>query len=553
MRTIFFKSLLLLVSIVFFSSCDKDYNEVGDALIGENHFDLTSSKYNVTSYNEKTGPVQSNNLPVNALGIYDNTAFGKTTASFATELVLATENPTIGANAQIENVYLDIPYFVDGTQTKPIDAGAGGNTYVLDSIYGSPTAKIKLSIYESGRYMGKQNGVTQLFYTNQNAEFDGFKIGNRLNDDASQAQNDAFFFDSAQHVFTTTDDAGKVTKTYSAPGMRLKLNDVFFKNKILNAPAGKLATNDVFRQYFKGLYFKVEQSGSDPGSLAMINFGSGTITINYKEDSGTNDNPTRVAKSIVLNMKSLNTTLPVNTVSLLEQTNENSVYTNAINSPDRTNGDDKLYLKGGEGSLAVLELFDKTDVIGYDENGVLTTGPNGVSDELDDIRKNKWLINEANLVFNIDADDAEFQKSYEPNRIYLYDFNNNRPILDYYLDGSSAIRPKFAKYVFGGTIKRDPNSVKTPKRGLTYKIRITNHIRSLVKYADSTNIKLGIAVTEDISIANSYKVRTPTSFLSQAPAASVMNPLGTIIYGGKSTVPDEKRLKLEIYYTKPKP
>jgi hypothetical protein len=29
-----------------------------------------------------------------------------------------------------------------------------------------------------------------------------------------------------------------------------------------------------------------------------------------------------------------------------------------------------------------------------------------------------------------------------------------------------------------------------------------------------------------------------------------MNPLGTIIYGG-STVPEDKRLKLEIYYTKP--
>jgi hypothetical protein len=29
-----------------------------------------------------------------------------------------------------------------------------------------------------------------------------------------------------------------------------------------------------------------------------------------------------------------------------------------------------------------------------------------------------------------------------------------------------------------------------------------------------------------------------------------MNPLGTI-YGGTSTVPEDKRLKLEIYYTKP--
>jgi hypothetical protein len=40
--------------------------------------------------------------------------------------------------------------------------------------------------------------------------------------------------------------------------------------------------------------------------------------------------------------------------------------------------------------------------------------------------KNKgWLINEANLVFHIDA--AQWQTAYEPQRVYLYDLNNNRP------------------------------------------------------------------------------------------------------------------------------
>jgi hypothetical protein len=35
--------------------------------------------------------------------------------------------------------------------------------------------------------------------------------------------------------------------------------------------------------------------------------------------------------------------------------------------------------------LAVIELFGRTDVRGYDSNGNPTT-PNGVSDELDDLR-----------------------------------------------------------------------------------------------------------------------------------------------------------------------
>jgi hypothetical protein len=51
------------------------------------------------------------NLPVNALGIFDNPAFGTTTANFATQLVLESANPTIGKNPVIESVVLTIPYF----------------------------------------------------------------------------------------------------------------------------------------------------------------------------------------------------------------------------------------------------------------------------------------------------------------------------------------------------------------------------------------------------------------------------------------------------------
>jgi hypothetical protein len=44
--------------------------------------------------------------------------------------------------------------------------------------------------------------------------------------------------------------------------MRLDLNASYFKTKIIEASAlGKLSGNDVFKEYFRGLYFKVEKSG----------------------------------------------------------------------------------------------------------------------------------------------------------------------------------------------------------------------------------------------------------------------------------------------------
>jgi hypothetical protein len=47
--------------------------------------------------------------------------------------------------------------------------------------------------------------------------------------------------------------------TRVAPGMRLDLNASYFKTKIIEASAlGKLSGNDVLKEYFRGLYFKVE-------------------------------------------------------------------------------------------------------------------------------------------------------------------------------------------------------------------------------------------------------------------------------------------------------
>lgn len=552
----FFKPFLLLTSILLFVSCDKDYNEIGDALIGENNFALKDTTFSVVAYNEKITPIQSENLAVNALGIYDNAAFGKTTANFATQLILASEGPTIGANPVIDSVYMDVPYFVDVTKTTPITAG--GNTYELDSIYGELKAKIKLSVYESGLYMRDKDPVgefqeAQKYFTDQNTDFDNFKVGTRLNDNSNTAQNDEFFYNPAQRNLTTTDATGKKTNVYAAPAMRLKLNSTFFKTKIIQAPSGKLATNDIFKEYFRGLYFKVEQSGTDAGSLAMINFGKGFITINYTEDLsttvGTVVTITRVPKSIVLNMSG-------NTVSLLEKSNPNSVYQTAINSPDRVLGDDKLYLKGGEGSLAVIELFDKTDVKGWDSaTNSFIAGANNISDELEVLRHpadgKKILINHADLVFNIDA--STMANSYEPDRIYLYDFTNSNAVIDYFTSAATSTK-NTSKFVFGGFIQRDPSSVKVPKRGVSYKINVTNHVRNLIKSDDVVNVKLGVVVTEDINNATSNKLETTNSFLMQAPKASVMNPLGTVLYGGKSTSTnplEDKKLKLKIYYTKP--
>ena len=205
--------------------------------------------------------------------------------------------------------------------------------------------------------------------------------------------------------------------------------------------------------------------------------------------------------------------------------------------------------------MAVISLFGETDIRGFDTDGNPTSGPNGVSDELDDLRNpadgQKPLINEANLTFNIDNSEI-YSQEYEPYRIYLYDLNNNRPIIDYYTDVSLNSLPKFNKAIHGGIIEK-----ATTGRGIQYKIRLTNHIRNLIN-KDSTNIRLGLVVTEAIATVTSAKLKTPTLTgipIDRTPLSSVINPLGTVLFGNNIPVGDTnyaKRLKLEIFYTKPK-
>lgn len=545
----FFKFILLLFVTILLVSCDKDFNEIGSDIIGENHFGLEQdSTKGITAYNIDFGSVESNNLPINALGYYNHPFFGKTKASFVSQIVMDTINPSFGANPTVTKVELSIPYFSTLMST---DAETGNRTYELDSIYGS--SKIKLNVYESNYYLRDYSASsgfqeTQKYFSGDQVDFDTYKNSSRLNNDNSVNQNDAFFFSPEEIRTYKTVDGAQVVDTRSVPGMRLSLRTDFFQNKLFGSSApGKLKNNTIFKEYFRGIYFKSEVSSSSPdqGSLALLDFKKGKIVVTYKVDV-TDD-----TGAVTIKERQFSLSLSGNTVNFFEN-NYNPSYTSGLANSNMNLGDEKLYLKGGQGSMTVIDLFKKEDLKGYNAQGNLI-GANGVSDELDDLRNpsngKKWLINEASLTFWIDK--SVMTGTAEPNRIYLYDLNNHRPLVDYYFDNSVSPNAKYNKYVHDGIIKKETTG---DKRGIKYRIRLTKHIQNLI-YNDSTNVKLGLVVTESIGSINSAKLKIPFSsgslLVDRAPFSSILNPLGTVIYGSNPNVPVDKRLKLKIYYTKP--
>jgi hypothetical protein len=537
----YLKPILFGLIAIAFASCDKDYNELGTDIVGDEHFDFVRyTDASVKSYNQKLGPIATNNLPINALGIYDNPAFGSTKANFVTQIELSATNPTFNNidpleydvnPTAIDSVILDLPYYSRLLETNDV----GNKTYKLDSIYGVNESKFRLSVFQSNyflRDLDPDQSLTQqqLFYSDQNNVIDNNKIPVLLNNSTETEENEEFFFDKREHK-TKTFEADGVTPifTRSVPSMRLHLRTDVFTNAILNAPTGQLADNATFKNYFRGLYFKTESTGN-PGNMAMLNFKNGKVTIYYNEDlkkvaSGVTSFE-RVNKTFALNLNG-------NTVSLLENYNENIDYLNAANNT--TQEAYQLFLKGGQGSMAVIDIF------GPDADN------NGIADELEVIKANGWIVNEANLSFYVDKLAMSDPRTVEPNRIFLYDLTNKSVLIDYVFDFTTAPNPKNNKFIYGGFIEKE---VVANGRGNRYKIKITNHVRNLIKN-DSTNVRLGLSVTEDIRNVIFSRLKTANSNTDRAPSMSVVSPLGTILYGSSPVVPDNKRLKLEIYYTKP--
>ena len=130
----------LLISIVFIS-CDQEYNTVGADLVGDEHFDFDKYEVDLKAYSVATGEVQTNNLPINPLGFYNNPYFGQTSANFVSQVSLNTFQPKFGTDVKIEDVTLYIPFF--STVDEVNDDGS--RTYKLDSIFGAnPESKMEI-------------------------------------------------------------------------------------------------------------------------------------------------------------------------------------------------------------------------------------------------------------------------------------------------------------------------------------------------------------------------------------------------------------------------
>jgi hypothetical protein len=534
--------LTLLVSS--FIACDKDFANLDTDIVGDPNFGTNSEIYEVIAYNKKLEPVQTNNLPINMLGVYKDPVYGLTTANFVTQLTPTILDPDFGENIELDSVVMTIPYF---SRVTGVNAD-GDTTYKLDSIFGANP--IKLSIYENNYFLRSFDPNSEFDDPQKYFSDKSTSMTTSVSNDLLEGQllyENISFVPSANQI--KLEDEDEVITERLAPALRIKFNlqDDFWQEKILDKEGQmELSNTNNFHNYFRGIYFKAEAIVGN-GNMMLLNFAASNanIVLYYTKDPIDENSTTRIKSTYTLNFNS-------NRVNFLS-----NQFTIPLSDGDAINGDEKLYLKGGEGSIALIDLFGganldddnnsdnpfelfKKDFLETDENGEFKRNSQGNVIA-------KRLVNEANIVFFVDQEATQGQ---EPERIYLFDATNNTVLLDYSLDASNNSFPIFSKTYHSGRLEREDN--EPDGQGIKYKIRITEHINNLL-IRDSTNIKLGLSVSGNINLEEVFLQRntlTTNETLNKVPTSSIISPRGTVLYGNNTT-DESKKLYLEIFYSEP--
>ena len=536
----FFKIFIFLLLIV---SCEKDFASFDSQVVNSDNainFSTNSVEYGLTTRSEMVNPVQSNNLPSFLLGSYTHPQYGRSNSSFVGQMVPEDYDHDFGDNVVLDSVVLTIPYYSRGIDTSE----EGDITYEIDSVYGN--SPVKISVYENNFFLRTFDPFSD-FNTSQ-GYFSNGSLSVEEIIDATQLEGELLFeiddfTPSEQQInLTELDTAGNpYVAQRIAPALRFKLNnpnDDFWESNFFENEGNQVLTNEPnFKEFFRGLYIKVE-SNSD-GSMMLLNFASSNskLTIHYTSDNtNIGDSDTGSVDEIETNQHEYVINFSGNLVNLFD--NETLID---VSTMEQTNGNENIFLRGGEGIVSTLDLFGGTITNDNgDEISEFEHFKDFFYDEISDepIR----IINEAYIEFFVNQN---FSNDDEPERIYIYNYEQNSALIDYFLDQSVSSLTINAKINHLEPLLRDSLS---DDRGVKYKIRITEHLNNLI-LRDSTNAQLALGVISDIASVQNFKILDESENKSLASGV-ILSPKGTILHGNLSS-DIEKRPKIKIYYTEP--
>lgn len=514
----YLKLILVFGVFISFWSCDDDFIETGGDLINSLELPPLYETDNVIAYSKRVNRVQTNNLTMYSLGDYADPVFGNFQPSVLTQLQLSQTNNNFGTDPVLDSVTLTLPFF--SRQISEVE-------YQLDSVYGE--GEVVLKVFRSNQFLrsinpGSDGEFTedQLYYSNQLSEFLP-NIENQV-----LAESEPFRLEDFTEPIQIIQRSGPdvIDTLLQSPRLRLDLPIELF-NEVIFDKIGQpeLASNANFQNFFRGLYFRIEKQDSE-GALMKFNLEdeAAGVTLHYQtqrlgfalEDEDEPELQTNWNR-FRLNFQGIK-------VNLFE---DNFIID--ASNPNTQEGDENLYLKGGAGYYSVVELFT-----GPDSDG------DGISDELQDLRDRDVLINEANLEFFVN-EDMVTSNANRLNRIILFNLDDNTVLIDYFRDRTAGDSPGSSRISHLGPLSNPSDE------GRRYRLRITDYINQVVSQ-DSTNVKLGLMVTDNVNSTVQLKAETSDDEIENIFRRTAQFTKGTVLHGSNSPN-QEKRVKLKIQLT----
>ena len=538
--------LVLCLTLIFAQSCETDFTSLDSDVINSDNainFETNSIEYPIVTHSKIVDPVQSNNLPSFLLGYNNHAIYGESTSSFVGQMVPDQYSPDFGDNVVLDSVILTIPYFSRGIETSDED----DITYELDSVYGG--SPIKLSIYRNNFFLRSFDPYgefddSQKYYSNGSlSDLESISQG-QLEGELLFEIND--FVASANQINLTELDTLDVpfVSQKIAPALRFRLdtpNDNYWQNLIFENEADPvLLSENNFKEFFRGLYIKVEGINSE-GSMMLLNLASTntSLTIHYTSDTPITDETDTSNED---DITSYQNDYVINFSGVLLNIFDNNFSVDVSNS-DEVNGDENIYLKGGEGYIGVIDLFNGT--VENEMGDQVDAFDHFKSFFYDDISDSSLkLINEAYIEFYVNQD---LNLENEPDRIFVYNYEQNMSLIDYFIDQSVSSTTINAKINHLQPLQRvddDPEG-----QGIKYKIRITEHLNNII-LQDSTNARLGLGTINDIAATSFFSILNDDDDDLQLASGTILSHKGTVLHGNQSQQED-KRPKIKIYYTEP--
>ncbi|SHI38916.1 DUF4270 family protein [Pseudozobellia thermophila] len=602
-----FSALAVIFVMAAIVACEQDPTTIGSGVIGSSPLNTDIAVFDVFAKNRKIGAVSTNKLPVYQLGSFTHPVYGKTEASITSQLQLSSIAPTFGIysqstednpssdsqipeNEKIDSVYLYIPFLTnpsgdsdgdgladefDGNPddagsdtdgdgltdaqeisrgTDPLNSDTDGDgvddaeddefianqyrkTFDLDSIYvnGKPYDKntgevsFNLKVQRSNYYLRDLDPNSnfleaQEYFSDQG--FDPTFVDSLLFDGPVVISPDQIPLKN-RDLASTEDVDESEELSYLDPGIRVALDKDFFQHNILDMEGStELANQENFKNYLRGLHLSLSSLSDEV--MLLLDMRRANITLSYSYDTADTDGEVSEGagkKEFVLNF----------ITSVLSQGQDTGLVTgNAVNTlvndpyPGEVSGAmdtdanaEKIYLKGGAGAFAEINLFDQG-------NG---------KEAIKQIRQNNWVVNEANLVFYV-AEDTDVE---QPPSLYLYNTETGLPVYGAPLSQNDQL---VKVYDYDGQLEKSSDG-----KALKYTVKITEHINDLI-IRDVENATLGLFVTSSLYRTDLGSAVLDGNTEGEVPVASILSPLGTILYGSNVDDADaDKKLRLEIFYT----